>query len=838
MRRGHLRSASGVLAVVLAFGLGACGNDENTGGAVGTWRAGLTGLEKADVILQAIAGRGVTAANAHRAFPRKLVQLRSGRVNGKQEALIDVLIQADPSAVSKLQALGVTVRTVTNDGIITATTPLSRVQAIAALSEVTRIEASRAMKAMNDKSNDLFATPAGTQAGMNNPRSYRGAGVVVGVIDTGIDWTHKDFIKDATECVGCTPETRVAYYWDQSDTADGNPPTGFTYGHEYTRAVINDALQNYDNSWSELTNEFGATAPGYPIRAAARDEDGHGSHVAGSAAGDGSGSGKMGGAPDAELVIVKFDFDGGRNSDASIIDGVNYIFQRAAALGKPAVINMSLGSDYGVRDGTSLEERGIDALTGPGKVVAVAAGNPGANNWSTKLTWGYALHGSGAMNADNITFRFPSYAPSASDYGFFDIWYKSGNKCRVRVTAPNGSVYPPSTAGAYRNTWVTGSAYSGFNTTQGAILVGNGGDQLGSGTTTPDHEVYVEISDYYGTKPAAGTWTIRLEPATSTSTCAGTYHAWYGASDSVTAGWKAEPRTEINKTPRFGGRESDNKMTIGTPASANKVIAVAAYQTRQSWTYAYGAQCTAVSSTEQAYSAGELGYYEVFELGELAYFSGRGPRRDGVLKPEIAAPGVGIASTYSHFVRQHQWPNKCVAMSAGGPYHFGSNRVLPGLEANILQGTSMATPNATGAIAVLLDQKRDLTDACLRKLFLASARHDDATDTVRNSPNSAFTDTDGVVGTTKPVNNDWGYGKLDIGSTSAAMTTNGYATCTGACTTNADCAVGKVCSPSADPCGCSTCVTPVCQAKGTSCTAGSQCCSGSCGGKSGSKTCK
>ncbi|MBM4370805.1 MAG: S8 family serine peptidase, partial [Deltaproteobacteria bacterium] len=386
------------------------------------------------------------------------------------------------------------------------------------------------------------------------------------------------------------------------------PPTsaGYTYGHEYLAADFDAALALHGATDDDPTSPTWVVTslPGYPIKASARDTDGHGTHVTGTSAGDGSGSGLTGVAPDAEIIFVKFDFEdaAGRNTDAAIIDGVAYIFKRAAALGRPAVINMSLGSDFGPHDGTSLEERGIDALTGPGKVVVVAAGNPGANNWSQQLRWGYAMHGSGALNVDAITLRIPPYVASATDnYAFFDVFYPAGRKCRVKVTTPSGVQYPPSGT-KYKTTWTTGSPYTGFDTTSGGILVGNGGDQLGWGMTTTDHEAYIELSDYYGKLPASGTWTITLVPATSTSNCSGTFHAWYGVSGNIVKGWQAEraANPSIPSTPRFGGRESDNRVTIGTPASANRVIAVAAYMTRDEWPFAYGVQPDGVCLPEAA----------------------------------------------------------------------------------------------------------------------------------------------------------------------------------------------------------------------------------------------
>ncbi|MBM4396692.1 MAG: S8 family serine peptidase [Deltaproteobacteria bacterium] len=830
-----MRIALGISALILVP-LSACdaggGTDDEAVASVAS--AVRAGDAKMDAYLRVALDRGITRSNVHKAFPDRLAR---ARVEG-DVVVVDVLIAASPAALPKLSAIGVRVRTVTSGGRMTATVPLNRLRAVAALSEVTRIEAAKSVRMYNDLSNGLVTTAAGTWAGMNNSRATGGAGIIVGVIDSGLDWTHKDFIRN-DEVPGAQLESRILHYWDQSDTDDDRTPAdlGLTYGHEYVKADFDDALNHFDNSWDPGTNWFGPVDQvGYPIKSFARDTDGHGTHVTGTAAGDGSGSGMQGGAPLADIIFVKFDFDGDRNTDAAIIDGVNFIFSRAAALGRPAVINMSLGSDYGPHDGSTLEERGIDDLAGKGRVVVIAAGNPGANNWSRSLRWGYALHGSGTLSTESFTFRFPTYTPDAAggDYVFFDVWYPGGtNKCRVKVTTPSGKVYPP--AGTqYKNYWVTGSSYTGFNTTEGGILVQNGGDPFGFGATNGLHDAYIEISDYWNVDPAAGTWSIQLVAADTKSKCIGTFHAWYGASNSVVHGWQAEPVR--NPTPRFAGRESDNKVTVGTPATANEVIAVAAYQTREAWQFAYGTECLPESEGVQTYSAYPIHYYDPVDAGELVFFSGRGPRRDGVLKPEIATPGVGIASSFSHFVRKVEWPERCVSYWDGGPYHFGTNRVTPNLEATVIQGTSMACPNMTGATALLLERKGDLDDKCLRKILAVTARHDAATDTYLSVANSEFSDTDTAAGPNK-ANFDWGYGKMDVDAALAALAS--YPACTGACTTDAQCGTGKRCQVATDPCGCNTCVTaPACFPAGTSCTANSQCCSLSCAGRAGKKTCK
>ena len=202
--------------------------------------------------------------------------------------------------------------------------------------------------------------------------------------------------------------------------------------------------------------------------------------------------------------------------------------------------------------------------------------------------------------------------------------------------------------------------------------------------------------------------------------------------------------------------------------------------------------CDTSGTNEQSYGVWPIDYYDHYALGELAYFSGRGPRRDEVAKPEIATPGVGIASSFSHHARDLEVSGKCDSYWTTGFYHYGTNRVLPGEEAMVIQGTSMACPNATGAIALLLQKNATLDDGCLRQVFAGSAVKDTVVTTRLNVAGTAMTDT--ALGDGAP-NSDWGEGRMDISAALTFLDTQGYACAPPAgCTDNADCDDGVFCN--------------------------------------------
>ena len=188
------------------------------------------------------------------------------------------------------------------------------------------------------------------QQGFLLPQSYSGKDVVVGIIDGGFDYTHPMFY-DTTGA-----NYRIKKVWEQN--AYGTPPSGYSYGHEIIGASnILAALYDEDNA-------------------------SHGTHVTGIAAGGGAGTnGKYKGiASGADIVLVSDKLTLSQmitTGQSNIIDGINYIFSFANSVGKPAVINMSLGTHLGPHDGTSLFDQACDNLVDHGKILVGAAGNEG-----------------------------------------------------------------------------------------------------------------------------------------------------------------------------------------------------------------------------------------------------------------------------------------------------------------------------------------------------------------------------------------------------------------------------------------------------------------------------
>ena len=243
--------------------------------------------------------------------------------------------------------------------------------------------------------------------------SLSGKGVLIAVIDSGIDYLLRDFRNEEG--------SRILYLWDQTLETNGEKAGNFSVGTEFTKEDIDRAI---------TASSTVAQSPDY---AAAReivpsiDTSGHGTAVAVIAAGNSVSPLYRGVAPESELIIVKLR---GRTQNVSLttdlMRGITYAIRRAEELERPVVINISIGDTYGAHDGTSLIERFIDSVCDNGRnVICIGAGNEAVTNGHTSF-----------IPENEVRVEM---AVAGSERGVnVQIWKNYVDTCEIVLEAPNG----------------------------------------------------------------------------------------------------------------------------------------------------------------------------------------------------------------------------------------------------------------------------------------------------------------------------------------------------------------------------------------------------------------
>lgn len=210
-------------------------------------------------------------------------------------------------------------------GYAIVTLPQTDVDALALLPQVEYIEKPKRL---------YFEVDAGRAASCISPLQtpqygLLGSGVLVAVIDSGIDYFHPDFRNE-------DGSSRILTMWDQ--TVQGRAPEGFVTGAEYTKEDIDEALN------------AGSREAAYAI-VPERDLNGHGTQVTGIAAGNGRSSGGRyrGVAPESDLIIVKLGVprEGGFPRTTELMQAMEYVIRKSEEYGRPVAVNLSFGNTYG-----------------------------------------------------------------------------------------------------------------------------------------------------------------------------------------------------------------------------------------------------------------------------------------------------------------------------------------------------------------------------------------------------------------------------------------------------------------------------------------------------------
>lgn len=419
-----------------------------------------------------------------------------------------------------LEAVRQTARSVTEllNGYAVIVIEEERIGQLAQLPEVEFIEKPKKL---------YFQTDVGRQVScidivQDMPLSLRGKGTLIGIVDSGIDYENAEFRnEDGT--------TRIVSLWDQS--VNGRPPAGYLAGTEYTREQIDAALATEDK---EVRRQMVKTS----------DVSGHGTAVAGIAAGNGRGSeGRRfrGAAPEAELIIVKMGAprEGGFPRTTELMRGVDYIVRKAVELRRPVAINISFGNTYGSHDGTSLVERFLNDIADMWKnVICIGSGNEGAS----------AGHVSGKVRrqiSETVELAVQQREPALS----VQIWKSYVDEMGVSVISPSGRQAGPfyEFLGAQR--YILGDT---------ELLIYYGEPKPYS----VKQEIYLSLlpgKQYI----ESGVWKIVLTPGRIVD---GEYQMWLPT------------QTSLNMGTAFLQPNSMSTLTI--PSTASLAVTVAAYDAR------------------------------------------------------------------------------------------------------------------------------------------------------------------------------------------------------------------------------------------------------------------
>lgn len=566
---------------------------------------------------------------------------------GAADRQLSAYVTIDPARTS-WQQLGVT-PIAENANTATVRLTLDALQRLAKQQGVEYIQiTSGATQMLN-----LARQEAGTDQihkGTDLPKAYTGEGVVVGVVDAGFDYMHAAFRRPADGAL------RIKRVWEQgATTLDGaSAPAKYGYGIELNTPELIEKAQGDSDSNS------------------------HGTHVAAIAAGsdaykDGA---YVGNAPDADIVLVALDLNASTNADIS--NAVQYIFDYADEVGKPCVVNLSLGNQDGPHDGTSTFDTMTDAMQGPGRLIVGAAGNHRTDAFHIDHTFATA------DAAPLRTFVKYKVAPSNSvSGGTIEIWGEKGVDFTVDI-----------------------AAYSTFNKKDAR-----------STTVYPAEGVTnVDFGKY-----ATGTWKVASEvsplngkPHVVLTSALTSIRNNYAIALTVTP--KTAGRVNIWSDNTYLAMESRDIEGFSAPDAASstlceiggtgkRILTVGSYTTRNEYTTNGGQQATLQET-----------------VGDLSSFSSYGPTVDGRMKPNITAPGCFIISAVSN--------NDASGNLMYAEYNENFGRYN---QYGYMQGTSMASPFVAGIVATWLQAYPQLTPEQLHEIVQNTARKDSFTATAPDS---------------------------------------------------------------------------------------------------------
>ena len=524
--------------------------------------------------------------------------------------------------------------------------PISSLDAVSKLVGLDYLELDEPVVNLLDQSRKLTKVDS-VQLGTGlDQQGYTGKNVIVGIVDNGFDYTHPVFYDTLLK------KLKIVRLWNQKTV--GIPPSGFSYGCEYSSANQILDLKRDDENMT------------------------HGTHVAGIAAGNGTGSGGLykGIAPDAEIVLVSrvpSMVDAAKSTGFSnLIDGINYVFNYAESIGKPAVVNLSLGNLTGPHDGSSLFSEACNNLSGKGKIIVFAAGN--SNQTNAHFDYQFSA-------SDTIFKTFVSLSKTQQSI-WIDCWGEPNKNFSISVSLFDSLGNRTTANTEYISTKSDTTIIIGIKGSDDSLCTVDLVSSAKEANGKP--RVFMNIKK-----------TSKDKLVITGIAKDGSINMWNSYIDGY-SGYNVA----FSSNKYTWAKDGNNKITISDFACGDSVITVGAYISKNNW------------YTIEGQNYGYWGY----TVGKIAPFSSLGPTTDGKMKPDISAPGMVLASAVSSFDTSY--------------YKGGSNRnssvksYKPGDKEYLfatMMGTSMAAPVVTGIVALMLEKKADLTPSEIKYIFKRTA---------------------------------------------------------------------------------------------------------------------
>lgn len=592
--------------------------------------------------------------------------------------VIDAFIEVDSRfTINRLMDSGVIINSLF-DGFVTAQIPLDRLVEVSQMAGVKDIEISHRLKPCTDTS--MHETQADdVMNGLSNglPANYDGSGVIIAVIDLGFDFQHRAFRSNEDPS-----KTRIVRVYN----------TQVSTGHK----AIYDQMFRLPGSVFMGDEIYGLTTD--------KNNSTHGTHTASIAAGSHVG-GYGGMAPGADIVMCAVSLMEGNISEVEIANCIRYINSYADSVGKPYVVSLSISTSNGQRDGNDYISRIIKQIMGPGKFIAVAAGNAAGNRFYT--------HREASQSSPlNLMFKCKNSLGGDSTYYYggvvADIWMRqqSANfyyKFHI-LDLTTGTIVWESEQFSTKKT-ITASQLGDFYTYYSSV------DTTGYIKAETN---YVSAGKKY--RLQIGIYNLLCKKYTYTNT---------GRKSRYAIGVTVYPRKttpcEIdawicNTGSRFGvypgtvttidGKTVSNfypapsdSCCIGTYSVCDSAISVGAYTARNS----YYSLLQNRFITDASYTIGEIANFSGYEV------EGAGPT--GKALPDICAPGVYVvaaASRYSYLANSVNTVMKDPTGSFWG----------------IMSGTSMATPTVAGIIALWLQANPNLSVSQVKDIMAQTSVQD------------------------------------------------------------------------------------------------------------------